>query len=83
MQNLGYIHLVTGRARDAVGMYLRAVELEPANPMLHVSLAKAFIAYGDIDSARRHVDAARSIDPHLPESLLEDIQREIVNTPTD
>ena len=83
MQNLGYIYLVTGRAREAVGSYLSAVELEPANPVLHVSLAKAFVAYGDIDSARRHVEAAQSIDPGLPESLLEDIRKEIVTDPAD
>ncbi len=83
LQNLGYIYLVTGRAREAVGSYLQAVELEPANPVLHVNLAKAFVAFGDIDSARRHVDAARSIDPGLPESLLDDIRKEIVTTPAD
>lgn len=83
MQNLGYIYLVTGRTRKAAGIYLQAVELEPANYMIHISLAKAFIAYGDIESARRHIDAARSIEPRLAPGLLEDLQKETVGAPGD
>jgi Tfp pilus assembly protein PilF len=77
MQHVGYIHLVKGRAREAVDIYLRAAELEPANPQYHVNLARAFVAAGDMDSAKRHVDAARSIEPRLSPSLLEDLQKEI------
>jgi len=83
MQNLGYIYLVTGRTREATGIYLQAAELEPANYMIHISLAKAFIAYGDIESARRHIDTARSIEPRLAPGLLEDLQKETVGAPGD
>jgi tetratricopeptide (TPR) repeat protein len=79
MQYVGYIHIVKGRPREAVDIYLRAVELELANPQYHVNLARAFVAYGDIDSARRHIDAARSIDPRVPENLLESLQKEIAD----
>ncbi len=83
MQNLGFIYLATGRARDAVGIYLSAVELEPANAILHISLAKAFFEFGDPDSARRHIEAARSIDPAAVERLEEGARKKTPGTPAD
>ena len=76
MQSLGYVYLVTGRTRDAVGIYLRALELEPANAQFHLNLARAFVAYGDIEGARRHIEAARSIDPGVPDDVMETLERE-------
>jgi Flp pilus assembly protein TadD len=64
-------------------MLRRAVEIEPAYPQIHVGLAKAYVAAGDIESARRHVEAARSLDPRLPEDLLEELRGEKLNPPVD
>jgi len=82
MQNLGNLYLSTGRPREAVDIYLRAAALEPANAAIHIGLARAFIAYGDTASARRHVEAARSIDPGLPADLLERLQSGKSYTPS-
>ena len=64
----------------AIEMLTRAAAGNPADPKVHIDLARVYIAAGDIDGAREHVETARDLDPRLPASLLEDIQKEVANT---
>lgn len=65
----------------AIEMLNRAADETPTDPKVHIDIARVYIAAGDIDSARKHAEAARNLDPRLPEELLENIQREVTDSP--
>ncbi|MEK7595456.1 MAG: tetratricopeptide repeat protein [Patescibacteria group bacterium] len=59
--------LLTGVAKDAdtwsTASYTRAIELDPTNPILRVSLGGVFFTAKNFDQAERHFRAATSLKP--------------------
>jgi Flp pilus assembly protein TadD len=81
LQNLGGIYINAGRTVEAVKIFSRAVELSPSDPRLHIGLARACVAAGDIERAERHANEAQRLDPELPADLFEILRNESSKIP--
>jgi Flp pilus assembly protein TadD len=58
LHQLGETYLKLGRVGEAVEFYERGVQLRPQRAELHLNLARAYVAAGRQDDARRSLDAA-------------------------
>jgi spermidine synthase len=64
---LATAELVAGHPADAAATLRSAVAHQPWNPYAHLALAEGLEAAGDVQGAAAARDAARSLDPELPE----------------
>jgi tetratricopeptide (TPR) repeat protein len=48
---------------------LRAVNLRPEEPMVHLNLARAYLTLGEYEAARKEYDALLKIDPERAHAL--------------
>jgi tetratricopeptide (TPR) repeat protein len=60
----GSLHLLLGNPHEAAAAYREALELEP-RPEVHLNLARALLAAGELEGARRHFALAVRLDPAL------------------
>jgi Flp pilus assembly protein TadD len=60
--------LARGDARRALEMMAEALRRESELPEVHVGLAEAYLALGDLDRARHHVNRALKLDATHPEA---------------
>ena len=60
----GSLHLLLGNPHEAAAAYREALALEP-RPEVHLNLARALLASGDVEAARRHFALAVRLDPAL------------------
>ena len=67
--------LASGRPRDAVMTFERAVAAAPERAINHYGLGRAYAAVGNRDGARAQYAALRDLDPILARQLFEEIAR--------
>ena len=60
--------LARGDARRALELMAEALRRESEIPEVHVGLAEAYLALGDVDRARHHLDRALKLDATHPEA---------------
>ncbi|HSH37748.1 MAG TPA: tetratricopeptide repeat protein [Chthoniobacterales bacterium] len=77
LNNLGVLALEEGRARDAIELFERGLEVEPQEAKTHYLLARAALELGDPERALAEVDVALRLDPDQPEFL--ELRRKIIN----
>lgn len=81
--NLGGVLLSLGRAEEAVAVNLRCVEERPQDALAHAQLGLAYFVTGDLETAEKHLLAARKLDPghfsHPQLTLAEIYQRKEKN----
>jgi len=61
-----YIYVITRRYRDAIDLYQKAVDIEPALAAAHEELGVNLLRDNQISRARRHLEMAHDIDPFSP-----------------
>jgi tetratricopeptide (TPR) repeat protein len=61
-------HRAYGHSRAAHAFYLKALELDPANPSIHLDLAVLYNQTGNRPAALRAVQLARELAPDAPET---------------
>ena len=61
--NLGVGLIGTGQAEKALAPLLRALGLRPEEPMIHLNLARAYLALGEYEAARKAYDTLAKLDP--------------------
>jgi len=59
----GALSAVKGDYQDAIGQYRKALVAEPKNAAINFSLAKAFVALTNPDSAQYHAEKAVTLQP--------------------
>ena len=65
--NRGRTLELNGRLRDAVAVYLRALDINPIFASAHANLVGAYGRMGNAEQAEAHYNAALSIDPDIEE----------------
>ncbi len=70
-EGLGRLALQGGRAQEAVIHFERALELQPEATSLHHQLGLAYRALGDLEAARRHLEANKGGRVGLPDPALD------------
>ena len=61
-----YFHVISRRYRDAIDLYQKAVDVEPALASAHEELGVNLLRDNQISRARRHLEAAHDHDPFSP-----------------
>ncbi|MBW1988942.1 MAG: tetratricopeptide repeat protein [Deltaproteobacteria bacterium] len=64
--NLAYVLVEKGEEAEAFSLFAQAAERPAANPTVHLNMAVLLLRAGDHEQARRHLERARAMDPHLP-----------------
>ncbi|MEM8962896.1 MAG: tetratricopeptide repeat protein [Acidobacteriota bacterium] len=64
----GELALTRGDTAGAIDYMRQALRLDSELPEVHVALAKAFLAVGELDRARHHVERAVRLDATHPEA---------------
>ncbi len=62
LNKLGFILAQEGETEQALERYLRSLELDEGDDLVHNALASLYRKQGNFDAARRHYDAALAID---------------------
>ncbi|MBK7643208.1 MAG: 4Fe-4S binding protein [Planctomycetes bacterium] len=77
LENLAGMLCATGRFRDGLELYDRALEIDAHDPATHVLAAQAALGLNDAALARRHLEQALALRPGMPEaqSLLQALDR--------
>lgn len=66
----GAMLLRAGRVQQAVQAFRHALQQSPDDSMCHLNLAAALSATGDLQSARKHAEAAIAIEPLLEDAYV-------------
>jgi tetratricopeptide (TPR) repeat protein len=66
---LGNALIETGRPDEALGYPLSALELRPEEPVLRDDLARAYLALGRYQAARKEFDALVKLDPERARAI--------------
>jgi tetratricopeptide (TPR) repeat protein len=61
--NLGVGLIGTGQPEKALAPLLRALDRRPEEPMIHLNLARAYLALGEYEAARKEYDTLARLDP--------------------
>jgi tetratricopeptide (TPR) repeat protein/NAD-dependent dihydropyrimidine dehydrogenase PreA subunit len=77
LENLAGMLCATGRFREGLALYVRALEIDPRDAATHVLAAQAALELGDPALARGHLERALALAPGMPEAraLLEALER--------
>ncbi|MFH1036994.1 MAG: tetratricopeptide repeat protein, partial [Patescibacteria group bacterium] len=75
LENLGIIYrevrLFTQGANElAIEAFSKAIELDPANPVLYTELGKLLLA-GKLDDAKKNFDKAAELKPNYPDAVIQ------------
>jgi protein O-mannosyl-transferase len=63
LTNLGIALIETGQPQKALTHLLRALELSPDEPVVRFDLARAYLALGNYEAARKEYDMLLKLDP--------------------
>ena len=74
LNELAAIHLAYGNPGTARALLELSSWVGPDNTRTHALMARSCYRDGELDNARIHMDAARALDPQLPERDLKFIQ---------
>jgi tetratricopeptide (TPR) repeat protein len=66
---LGNALIETGRPEQGLGYLLRALPLRPEEPVLRYDLARAYLALGEHEAARKEYDALVRLEPLRAQGL--------------
>ena len=61
--SLARLRTMTGQVGAAIPLYHRALAVEPADPLREAILGGCYVAVGDLESARAHLQRASELDP--------------------
>jgi len=67
---LGTAHSIAGRLQEGAHCFLRSIELEAGNSLVHCNLANNYRDQGRLPDAERHYRAALSTDPDFFEAYM-------------
>jgi len=68
--NLADICQETGRLRQAIGLYKKAISINPGLFDARMKLGALYKDIGDLDQSRNEIMSALSLDPNSPHALL-------------
>jgi tetratricopeptide (TPR) repeat protein len=67
---LGLVQNARGASREAEAALLRAIDLDPQDPVSHVNLAYLYLDQDRVAEARKEIDTALAVDPTFDIALL-------------
>ncbi|MCF6368494.1 FecR domain-containing protein [Rhizobium halophilum] len=67
---IGNVQSARGAVREAEAAFLKAIALDPQDPVSHANLAIFYLDNSRIEEARKHIDLALSADPSFDIALV-------------
>ncbi|MCO5731452.1 FecR domain-containing protein [Rhizobium sp. SSA_523] len=67
---IGNVQSARGAVREAEAAFLKAIDLDPQDPVSHANLAIFYLDNSRVEDARRHIDLALAADPAFDIALV-------------
>lgn len=67
---IGNVQSARGGVREAEAAFLKAIELDPQDPVSHANLAIFYLDHSRVEEARKHIELALAADPAFDIALV-------------